>query len=364
MVSFSAIDECKTDVYFANGILTDEDTAIYNALQVLKPAIQSLYGTEAEMKKYIGRVWYAYNETFEFNQDMFESGLQITNIQSYIDWWASKLLGYKSSIHAANLKNQVEQYKASILDGHKVLVVAHSQGNLFTQEAYEKLGKQSKGAWMQKYFEAVSIASPDPYSDIKPDMAPRIGWDNDMVAWLGRGFSQELGALKCQVRQVKWELSEAYILGEEDPSIKPTNNYVNKSDVDKIYDKWWRADEGWVQELDSNVHAFTFYMGLPLKEGDEEKENFGHVYINPFNNKPLIDDSAKPFIMSSIKSQLDKLEKVESQWKPKNLGCLCKDKYAKMTHIHDPDLMNIRLEDEKVKDFAEGEEGKIYSTVC
>ncbi len=57
--------------------------------------------------------------------------------------------------HAPDLKGQIEKYKSSIENGHKVLVVAHSQGNLFTYEAYNGLP-----GWMQNYFEAVSVASP------------------------------------------------------------------------------------------------------------------------------------------------------------------------------------------------------------
>ena len=59
-VSFAAIDECKTDVYFGNGILTTDKKAEDIALNTLSPAIQSLYGSEEEMKKHIGKVDYAY----------------------------------------------------------------------------------------------------------------------------------------------------------------------------------------------------------------------------------------------------------------------------------------------------------------
>ena len=59
------VNECKSDVYFGNGILTTDKEAEDIALNTLSPAIQSLYGSEEEMKKHIGKVDYAYNNTFE-----------------------------------------------------------------------------------------------------------------------------------------------------------------------------------------------------------------------------------------------------------------------------------------------------------
>lgn len=63
--SFSAIDDCKTDVYFGNGILTEEEAAENNA-KLLSVAIKKKFynGKTSEMKKYIGKVDYAYNSTF------------------------------------------------------------------------------------------------------------------------------------------------------------------------------------------------------------------------------------------------------------------------------------------------------------
>ncbi|MCF6207643.1 MAG: cadherin repeat domain-containing protein, partial [Sulfurovum sp.] len=249
---------------------------------------------------------------------------------------------------------QVDKYEASIRSGHRVLVVAHSQGNLFAQEAYEKLGERSKDheKWLQKYWEAISIASPDPFTDIKPNMLPRIGWDNDMVAIMGGSNNNS-----CNIRQVYWEL-KAHIIGETYPA-KPVDNYVRKSDVGNYYKQWWKAKEGFAQKyLESNVHAFTFYMGLPLKEGNEKKPNYNHIYINPFTNHNLVDVSAKSLIMDQIDTMLKRLEAKPSQWIPKNLGCQCKEKYAKLTHRYEKDTFTFPQE--RVKDFAENTKGKIY----
>ncbi len=59
---FSAIDECKTDVYFGNGILTKQQSAIDNA-GLLEEAIKLKFGIDYYNKN-IGKVSYAYISVF------------------------------------------------------------------------------------------------------------------------------------------------------------------------------------------------------------------------------------------------------------------------------------------------------------
>ena len=101
---FSAIDECKTDVYFGNGILTEKKDAIYNTFKILKPAIQEFYGTETEMRKHIGKVDYAYNSTHLGGiHDLIESLFQKLSVTEYLD--KLKKLGdeMRKTAHEADL---------------------------------------------------------------------------------------------------------------------------------------------------------------------------------------------------------------------------------------------------------------------
>jgi hypothetical protein len=92
---------------------------------------------------------------------------------------------------------QIQKYTSSIKTGHKVLVVAYSQGNLFAYEAFRKLPE-----WMQDYWEAVGIASPGMF-EIKED-APSIAWDNDLVADMA--LNPFRSRVHCDVRRVSWEV--------------------------------------------------------------------------------------------------------------------------------------------------------------
>ena len=79
-----------------------------------------------------------------------------------------------------------------------------------------------------------------------------------------------------------------------------------QSEVTTLFEHLWKAEE---EGMNSNVHAFTFYMGENIKEGDDEKDNVGEEYLNPFDGKSLADTTATAFIMAGIKKQLDKLKK-------------------------------------------------------
>ena len=197
--AFSIVDESKIDVYFGNGILTKEKDAIDNAL-LLRDTIKQKYGLKY-YHKHIGKVDYVYNQTRGMALDLFESTYQVIGKQDLIDKLYKMIEKDRETIHQLDLSLQVDKYENSIKRGHRVLVVAHSQGNLFAHEAYEHLGERAK--WMQKYWEAVSIASPDPISNIKPDMPKSIGWNNDLVARLGWGFFKN--GIDCNVVHVTWK---------------------------------------------------------------------------------------------------------------------------------------------------------------
>ena len=69
-----AIDECKTDVYFGNGILTEDWQAEDNA-ELLELALIEKFGIDYYNKN-IGKVDYAYNRTDGGIIDVLESLVQ------------------------------------------------------------------------------------------------------------------------------------------------------------------------------------------------------------------------------------------------------------------------------------------------
>jgi hypothetical protein len=81
--------------------------------------------------------------------------------------------------HIKDLGKQVFSYKESIKSGHGVIVIAHSQGNYYTNEAYELLPD-----WMRQYFHMMGVATPANHvAGFAPGdtTAPYVKFHNDFI---------------------------------------------------------------------------------------------------------------------------------------------------------------------------------------
>jgi hypothetical protein len=238
--------------------------------------------------------------------------------------------------HETDLSEQVTKYENSIKSGHGVLVVAHSQGNLYTYEAYNDLAD-----WMQGYFEAITIASPM-HADIKPD-TPRIDWDNDIAARIANLGSSDLADLDNSVRKIDWKLDYTqYPVGfVPPPGSRPAGDYSYVSELGTIVERDCSTDahtrticrfEATEGGVNTNVHAFTFYMGDVLRDGN------GVEILNPFTDSTLRDTTAKTMIMTAIENKLTILEAKPSQWQidtNDETTNSCEERRAKLTHRFD-----------------------------
>ena len=134
----------------------------------------------------------AYNLSEGITADLWESFLQKTSEDNTykVGWfafkrvlakipytralrWAIKISELDSKmIEYQTLLKQIEQYKQSIDSGHGVIVVAHSQGNLFTVKAFKKMGDR------KDYFHTIAVASP--HYEI-PNNGHAVTFDNDII---------------------------------------------------------------------------------------------------------------------------------------------------------------------------------------
>jgi len=352
--SFATIDERKVDVFFANGIKTEKRDAINNS-GLLRVAIKDKFGIDY-YNKHIGEVSYAYNQTANFGADSLETLLQ----KFGWDWLTNLFI----PTHEPDLQLQIDKYKASINSGHRVLVVAHSQGNLYTYEAYNGLAE-----WMQNYFEAVTIASPM-NADIKPE-TKRIDWDNDIAARIANLGASDLADLNSKVRNIDWKLDYTqYPVGFVPPPGSKPVGYSYVSELGRIVERdcstgarsrticRFEATEGGVN---TNVHAFTFYMGEVLRDGD------GIEILDPFTDSTLIDTTAKTEIMTAIKNKLTVLEAKPSQWQIESENettNVCEERRAKLVHFKGAETLADEVfpfnTDKVTIDEAERYTGKVY----
>uniref|UniRef100_UPI0025E15FE1 hypothetical protein n=1 Tax=Sulfurovum sp. TaxID=1969726 RepID=UPI0025E15FE1 len=286
----ASINECLSDVYFANGVLTNEGNASANTDLLRKTILFDTYqGDFDKFSKQIGKVKEAYNSTHG-PLDFLESLEQKLGIDNLIDF-------FWDTAHKRDLHLQIKHYKESIKNGHKVLIVAHSQGNLFTYDAYQDIRNDNHNFWMVNYMDIISIASPQ-MIPIKAGLKP-ISWDNDFVAWLGIYTS---GMIHNDIRNIGWERVPASTGNNVDA---PESNYIFDKNIGEIYKDTWIPNElPLLGNPGIDVHAFTFYMGEPIpKKAD------------PFDNLPLQTNKAKKIIVAQIKSKLDALHRLQSQWK-------------------------------------------------
>ncbi len=173
-INAETYDETKVDLYFANGVMMQESE--YESKEIWKERVKNILSRYPRLNDRIGKTDLAYNVSEGIISDMWEAFMQkvsleenyalgwiafktmvvaISNRNTIVDYMiqASDIAGDK--IHDSTLNEQMEKYQESIKLGHGVVVVAHSQGNLFTLEAFNKLDE-----WMKPYFHMISVATP------------------------------------------------------------------------------------------------------------------------------------------------------------------------------------------------------------
>ena len=174
---FANTSSCQLDVYFGNGVYNDERAANDSKIK-LKKFIQVNYplrfsqadnGVTYSFKYAHNASYGVINDLIETHWQLYESG-QISEL--YFSFVASALDGIDNTnsdkeSFRERIRNIIAQYNIDITsmlnlyrngsfnNQHNVLLVAHSQGNLFGNKMYDLLSVEEK----QK-FQMVSVATP------------------------------------------------------------------------------------------------------------------------------------------------------------------------------------------------------------
>jgi uncharacterized membrane protein YgcG len=186
------INEYKTDLYYANGM--GMELSETKALETWQSKVRALKKSNLQLKNTTPKI--AYNSSTKSNngdgiEDYFEVLLQWIGQSpervdlglnwsltkefnlTYIKWLQDQKAKLSEILNIVDLNNHIAAYKQSIESGRGVVVVAHSQGNFFTNKAYGILDY-----WMQPYFHMIGVASP---AISVAGGGPRISFDNDPV---------------------------------------------------------------------------------------------------------------------------------------------------------------------------------------
>ncbi len=255
------IDEYKTDIYFANGVgaVSYKNSYIQGEERILEYIIEN-----SSIEKYIGEYDLAFNTGHGVVLDFYEAWLQYIdeNPSAKFGWEAFTVAMGRATVigggaielskavvlkhEADDISKQVTAYEESIKSGHGVLVLAHSQGNFFTNKAYDS----DKGItpWMRDYFKTIGLATP---SEIKIPHSAYFTYDNDPISTLNG-----VGEIKENpMRYYKW-LAGPDVITDSTSTVPCTPVTIPKEDTPMC------SEEGWYAE-DSNFndfHAFEYYM--------------------------------------------------------------------------------------------------------
>ena len=272
------INECKTDLYYANGIMIKESKQ--EARKLWENKAKELFSTNPQELKTIGKIDISYNVSQDFFSDLFESAEQaISN-----EWgWSEfsnyfrtylELKGYQDSVdqHRPNLNAQVKVYKESIKLGHGVIVIAHSQGNYYTNEAYEKLGE-----WMKDYFHMFGVATPANHVagfPVDDAAAPYVLFHNDFINSIVTALPSNLD----DTRHHGFPSIDAHDFYESYMKEETAKKMINDFIIDEIQEHS-KNDSQW--ELDQELNKGTKDYKITLK--------------HRFDSSVIMDEEVYPF---------------------------------------------------------------------
>lgn len=183
----------ETVVVFGNGIMNTEDDAKESRIALEDILRATLSPQEFSKLKFD----LAYNKSYGFFQDLYESAKQKLGaenvITSFWRWMGNQEVmpdvlqekvktlatqfDFATRVAPEDLSNHVLLYRTSMLEGKKVLIVAHSQGNFFANAAYEKLFTGDNALTSSQSLGIVSVATPanftagdGPYTTLTEDL--------------------------------------------------------------------------------------------------------------------------------------------------------------------------------------------------
>ena len=333
------IDETKSDIYFANSILTTEEDAKINLDLILEKTLEEQYNNDiAKMEKELN-FDIAYNQTTGFQGDIYETIMQLSDedltwemLIKLISYATTRGTGkfitklpkeqkelfekifdatknmYKSFTqiqHDIDLSKQVQSYQNSIRQGHRVIVIAHGQGDLFTNEASKKMLEPDTldgvtyrdNDWLKDYFSWISVGTPSS-ERLLPHIV--VSFHNDKLA------------------------SFSVLQKLENP-----NKYQTQLATGELSDL-----------LTWDFHKFEYYMGKPVHIKDDIKDT------------NVATDIAKTIIMDFIKNSIQEHKTAESQWiVDQQLNFGTKDYRIAVKHYKDSSL-NQYLQNKEIYPFA------------
>jgi hypothetical protein len=224
---------------------------------------KELFSANPQELKKIGKIDISYNVSQGFFDDLFESAEQVMSNE----WgWEKFSIFFRTylethniqesyDVHIPNLTTQVNAYKESIKLGHGVIVVAHSQGNYYTNEAYEQLDP-----WMKDYFHMFGVATPANHVagfSVDDAAAPYVKFHNDFINFIVTSLPSNLD----DTRHHGFPSTNAHDFNESYMKEETSKKIINDFIIDEIQ-KHSKNDSQWELDQEKNVGTRDYKITL------------------------------------------------------------------------------------------------------
>jgi len=174
------VNECKTDIYFGNGVWNSSEQAKESVIALEERIIKrEIIKGDPVLKARYGKVKLQYNWGLGEMQDVLETYYQLKKegqvndleffmlmmiltggdvpLSTYATGVLMEAMPFVAEVEQANVNEMLTKYyKESFQYSHRVLLVSHSQGNLFANRVYDSIAP----AGYKEYFANVQVASP------------------------------------------------------------------------------------------------------------------------------------------------------------------------------------------------------------
>lgn len=200
-LSAQNINECKTDIYFGNGVWNSKDQAKDSIIELQYIINKEIIKDDPKLKAKYGGVKLQYNWSYGEMIDLLETFYQLKEAGqigektffTLVDELMAKQVSDITNENLQSIREQlvnlienteedevdkmlVKYYKESLKYGHRVLLVSHSQGNMFANRVYEKINPTE----YKNYFANLQIASPA--AEIKSDKGAYVTLSTDLTS--------------------------------------------------------------------------------------------------------------------------------------------------------------------------------------
>jgi hypothetical protein len=274
------IPKDSTVIYFGNGINTTRESAKTSLLALVDGLGSEYNGQNLEYA-------IAYNQTGGIAINLLQSEIQLgAQFDSRFMLWLNGI-GLIPDKFAAWYQNYVTRaivvvaeeivehaafYLTDILEGKKVVVVSHSQGNLYVNEAKILLAKQLRNGKMQS-FTVFGVATPS--DNVGGDRGPYLTNDRDFIQYVPHALPANWKLFRSDktsaedVGPIQAHLFNATYISEKF-DVKPQLISGVKTQIDKA-DKPPYSCESYVKDVMSMV-AGNYVMTCGIKPNTRNRE--------------------------------------------------------------------------------------------